>query len=160
MRSVVTPLLAGNTVIVKTSEITPFTQYLWAKLLHEAGVPEGALSVIHIAPPDAPKLMEALVADKRVRWVILTNFGIPSYCLVELRYVGSHVNFTGSTRVGSIFAGLAGRYLKPTLMELGGKAAALLLPDADLEVAASHSQSAGHVHCPRADRFQSYSEAS
>jgi len=52
----------------------------------------------------------------------------------------SHVNFTGSTRVGSIIAGLAGRNLKPTLMELGGKAPALLLPDANIKVAASHSE--------------------
>ncbi|ORY24549.1 Aldehyde/histidinol dehydrogenase [Naematelia encephala] len=116
MRSIITPLLAGNTVLLKTSETTPYTQYLWATLLHEAGVPKAALNVIHIAPKDAPVLVEALISDKRIR----------------------HVNFTGSTRVGSIIASLAGRYLKPTLMELGGKAPVIILPDADLEIAASH----------------------
>lgn len=50
----------------------------------------------------------------------------------------SHVNFTGTTRVGSIIASLAGKHLKPTLMELGGKSPVLLLPDAPLDVAASH----------------------
>ncbi|KAK4688404.1 hypothetical protein P7C73_g1705, partial [Tremellales sp. Uapishka_1] len=116
MRAIVTPLLAGNTVVLKTSETTPLTQTLWAQLLYDAGVPCEALSVVHIAAGDAPSLIDALVSDKRVR----------------------HVNFTGSTRVGAIIAALAGRHLKPTLMELGGKAPILLLPDADLDTAASH----------------------
>lgn len=57
-----------------------------------------------------------------------------------------HVNFTGSTRVGSIVAALAGKYLKPSLMELGGKAPVLLLPDADIKVAASHREWIDHPH--------------
>lgn len=117
MRAIVTPLLAGNTVVLKTTEQTPQSQLLWAELLFEAGVPREALTVVHISTDDAPSLVPALVTDRRIR----------------------HVNFTGSTRVGSIIAGDAGRSLKPTLMELGGKAPALILPDADLAVAASHS---------------------
>ena len=54
--------------------------------------------------------------------------------------VPRHVNFTGSTRVGSIIASLAGKHLKPSVMELGGKAPVLILPDADLAAAASHGQ--------------------
>jgi acyl-CoA reductase-like NAD-dependent aldehyde dehydrogenase len=51
-----------------------------------------------------------------------------------------HVNFTGSTRVGSIIASLAGKYLKPTLMELGGKAPVVVLSDADMVKAANASK--------------------
>lgn len=59
---------------------------------------------------------------------------------VAYTYAQRHVNFTGSTRVGSILAGLAGQFLKPSIMELGGKAPVLLLPDADVATAASHSE--------------------
>ncbi|KAL1410796.1 hypothetical protein Q8F55_001738 [Vanrija albida] len=116
MRATVTPLLAGNTVVFKTSETTPYTQTLFAELLHAAGVPFDALVVLHVAVEDAPKLVQTLIADKRVR----------------------HVNFTGSTRVGSIIARTAGEHLKPVIVELGGKAPFILLPDADLELAASN----------------------
>ncbi|WOO81565.1 Salicylaldehyde dehydrogenase [Vanrija pseudolonga] len=116
MRATVTPLLAGNTVVFKTSETTPYTQTLVAQLLHEAGVPKDALVVLHVAVEDAPKLVQVLISDKRVR----------------------HVNFTGSTRVGSIIARTAGEHLKPAIVELGGKAPLVLLPDADLDVAASN----------------------
>ncbi|TXT08890.1 hypothetical protein VHUM_03018 [Vanrija humicola] len=116
MRSTITPLLAGNTVVFKTSETTPYTQHIFAELLYAAGLPREALTVVHVATEDAPALTAQLVSDKRVR----------------------HVNFTGSTRVGSIIAGLAGQNLKPVVMELGGKSGLLLLPDADIETAASH----------------------
>ncbi|KAL1405717.1 hypothetical protein Q8F55_007387 [Vanrija albida] len=116
MRATVTPLLAGNTVVFKTSETTPYTQYIWAELLYAAGLPRNALTVVHVATEDAPALTAQLVSDRRVR----------------------HVNFTGSTRVGSIVAGLAGTHLKPVVMELGGKSGLLLLPDADIATAASH----------------------
>nr|XP_031860276.1 uncharacterized protein CI109_004160 [Kwoniella shandongensis]KAA5527348.1 hypothetical protein CI109_004160 [Kwoniella shandongensis] len=115
-RAIITPLIAGNTVILKTSEHTPYTQTLWAELLYESGLPRECLTVVHVAAEDAPSLVPLLVADKRVR----------------------HVNFTGSTNVGSILAGLAGKHLKPSLMELGGKAPVLLLPSADFRIAASH----------------------
>jgi len=104
--------------VLKTTEHAPRTQTLWAELLFAAGLPRDALSVVHVATPDAGDLTTQLVEDARIR----------------------HVNFTGSTRVGSIIASLAGRNLKPTLMELGGKAPLLLLPDADIETAASHSE--------------------
>lgn len=67
MRATVTPLLAGNTVVFKTSETTPYTQTLFAELLHAAGVPKDALVVLHVAVEDAPKLVQVLISDKRVR---------------------------------------------------------------------------------------------
>ena len=48
------------------------------------------------------------------------------------------INFTGSTAVGRIIASTAGKNLKPCLMELGGKASAVVCDDADLEKAAHH----------------------
>lgn len=48
------------------------------------------------------------------------------------------INFTGSSQVGSIIAATAGKHLKPVLMELGGKANAIVLKDADLKKAALH----------------------
>lgn len=116
LRAIITPLLAGNTVVLKTSEIVPGSQALWAEMLFEAGLPRSALTVVHVAPEDSPALTKQLVSDSRVR----------------------HVNFTGSTRVGRIIASLAGAALKPVIMELGGKAPVLLLPDADIEAAASN----------------------
>ena len=64
-----TPLIAGNTVILKTSEHVPATQRLWAEILYEAGLPAGCISVIHMSPEDAPDLVSKLIEDKRVRWV-------------------------------------------------------------------------------------------
>lgn len=55
--------------------------------------------------------------------------------LIENAHV-KKINFTGSSHVGSIIAALAGKHLKPCLMELGGKASAIVMPDADLEAAA------------------------
>lgn len=66
-RAIITPLIAGNTVVMKTSEIAPYAQSLWAELLYEAGVPREALTVVHIDPKDAPNLTPVLVKDRRVR---------------------------------------------------------------------------------------------
>ncbi|HIG2934529.1 TPA: aldehyde dehydrogenase family protein, partial [Klebsiella pneumoniae] len=67
------------------------------------------------APEDAPALVESLIAHPAVR----------------------RVNFTGSTPVGRIIARTCGQYLKPAVLELGGKAPLLVLDDADIEQAAA-----------------------
>lgn len=113
VRSVAMPLACGNTVVMKTSEICPRTHGLIIEALHEAGFPDGVVNSISNAPQDAPSIVEALIAHPAIR----------------------RVNFTGSTRVGRIIAETAGRYLKPTLLELGGKAPMLVLDDADIEQA-------------------------
>lgn len=56
------------------------------------------------------------------------------------------INFTGSTMVGRIIAEVAGRNLKPVLLELGGKAPAIVWEDADLEVAATECAKGAFVH--------------
>ena len=113
VRALATPLACGNTVVMKTSEICPRTHRLIIDTLNEAGLPAGVLNAVSNAPDDAPAIVEALIAQPAVR----------------------RVNFTGSTRVGRIIAEIAGRHLKPALLELGGKAPLVVLDDADLDAA-------------------------
>ncbi|MGQ2905535.1 MAG: aldehyde dehydrogenase [Neoaquamicrobium sediminum] len=117
VRSLATPLACGNTVVMKTSEICPRTHRLIVDALNEAGLPKGVLNAVSNAPDDAPGIVEALIAQPAVR----------------------RVNFTGSTRVGRIIAEISGRYLKPALLELGGKAPLIVLDDADIEAAVAAS---------------------
>ena len=109
-RSLALPLACGNTVVFKSSEICPRTHRLIVEALVEAGVAEGAVNLISNAPEDAAEIVETVIAQPAVR----------------------RVNFTGSTRVGRIIAEVAGRHLKPALLELGGKAPMVVLADADI----------------------------
>src|SRR6187399_811718 len=113
VRAVALPLACGNTVILKASEICPGTHRLIGECLREAGLPPGVLNVITNAPEDAPALIDALISHPAVR----------------------RINFTGSTRVGRIIAETAAKYLKPVLLELGGKAPLIVLDDADIDEA-------------------------
>ncbi len=109
-RAVAMPLACGNSVILKASELCPQTHRIIVDCLKEAGIPDGAISLITNAPADAPKIVEALISHPKVK----------------------RINFTGSTRVGKIIAEIAGRHLKPVLLELGGKNPLVLLDDADI----------------------------
>jgi benzaldehyde dehydrogenase (NAD) len=113
VRAVATPLACGNTVVLKGSELCPATHGLIVEALQEAGFPKGVVNFITNAPADAAAVVEAMIAHPAVR----------------------RVNFTGSTRVGRIIAGSCARYLKPVLLELGGKAPLLVLDDADIDAA-------------------------
>ncbi len=113
VRALALPLACGNTVVLKASEICPGTHRLIAECLREAGLPPGVVNVITNAPEDAPALIEALIGHPAVR----------------------RINFTGSTRVGHIIALTAAKYLKPVLLELGGKAPLIVLDDADIDAA-------------------------
>ncbi|CUX56511.1 aldehyde dehydrogenase [Agrobacterium deltaense] len=113
VRAVATPLACGNTVILKASEICPGTHRLIGEVFREAGFPAGVVNVITNAPEDAPAIVERLIANPSVK----------------------RINFTGSTRVGRIIGELAGRHLKPVVLELGGKAPLIVLDDADLDAA-------------------------
>jgi acyl-CoA reductase-like NAD-dependent aldehyde dehydrogenase len=117
VRAIATPLACGNTVVLKASEICPGTHHLIGAVLREAGLPAGAINVITNAPDNAPEIIEALIAHPAVR----------------------RINFTGSTRVGRIIAETAARFLKPVLLELGGKASLVVLDDADLDAAVAAS---------------------
>jgi acyl-CoA reductase-like NAD-dependent aldehyde dehydrogenase len=113
VRAIAIPLAVGNTVVFKVSEICPGVQKLIASVLQDAGLPPGVINVVSNSPETAPQIVEALIAHPAVK----------------------RVNFTGSTRVGKIIGELAGRHLKPAVLELGGKAPMLVLDDADLDEA-------------------------
>lgn len=113
VRAIATPLACGNTVVLKGSELCPRTHQLIIDSLHEAGLPPGAVNFITNAPADAAAVVEAMIAHPAVR----------------------RVNFTGSTHVGRIIAQTCAKYLKPAVLELGGKAPLLVLDDADLDAA-------------------------
>ena len=111
VRAVATPLACGNTVVLKGSENCPRTHQLIAQAFVDAGFPPGVVNYVTNAPADAGAVVEAMVAHRAVR----------------------RVNFTGSTRVGKLIALTCAKYLKPVVLELGGKAPLLVLDDADLD---------------------------
>ena len=113
VRAIATPLACGNTVVLKGSELSPATHGLIIEALQEAGLPAGVVNFVTNAPADAGAVVEAMVAHPAVR----------------------RVNFTGSTKVGRIIAQTCAKYLKPAVLELGGKAPLLVLDDADLDAA-------------------------
>ncbi|MBA5689130.1 aldehyde dehydrogenase [Rugamonas apoptosis] len=112
-RAIAVPLACGNTVVLKASELTPGLHRLIGEVFQEAGFPAGVVNVLSNAPADAPALVERLIANPAVK----------------------RVNFTGSTHVGRIIGQLAAKYLKPAVLELGGKNPMLVLDDADLDEA-------------------------
>jgi len=113
-RAVATPLAYGNTVVLKASEQCPRTHAAVARAIAEAGVPAGAINLVIHSADDAPEVVDELIAHPAVR----------------------RVNFTGSTKVGRIVATKCAEHLKRCLLELGGKAPQVVLPDADLDAAA------------------------
>ncbi|EST28978.1 aldehyde dehydrogenase family protein [Streptomyces roseochromogenus] len=104
---VVPALLAGNTVVLKPSEIAPLTARFLAEVTREAQIPDGVLNIVH---GEGPVVGEALA----------THPGVDM------------VSFTGSTAAGKRVAALAAGTVKRVALELGGKSANLVLPDADL----------------------------
>lgn len=112
-RAIATPLACGNTVVLKGSELCPETHALIVEALNDAGLPPGVVNFVTNAPADAGAVVEAMVAHPAVR----------------------RVNFTGSTRVGRLIAQTCARYLKPVVLELGGKAPLVVLDDADIDAA-------------------------
>jgi len=113
VRAIATPLACGNTVVLKGSELCPATHGLIIEALQEGGLPPGVVNFVTNAPADAGAVVEAMIAHPAVR----------------------RVNFTGSTRVGRIIGQTAAKYLKPAILELGGKAPFLVLDDADIDAA-------------------------
>jgi vanillin dehydrogenase len=124
MRAVAMPLACGNTVVLKASEECPGTHRIIGDVLEEAGLPAGAINVLTTSREGAAGAVDALIADPRVK----------------------RVNFTGSTHVGKIVAMQAAKYLKPVLLELGGKAPLVVLDDADLDEAAAAANFGAFMH--------------
>ncbi len=104
-------LIAGCTVILKTSPEAPGEGYLFAEAAEAAGLPAGVLNVVTADR----EVSELLVRDPRV----------------------DKITFTGSTAAGRKIASICGERIARCTLELGGKSAAVILDDADLESAAT-----------------------
>ncbi|WP_197375711.1 aldehyde dehydrogenase [Mycolicibacterium baixiangningiae] len=100
-------LLAGCTLVLKPAAETPLSVFAMAQMFAEAGLPEGVLSVV----PGGPETGRALTASDEI----------------------DKYTFTGSSAVGKEIGKLAAEKLKPCTLELGGKSAAIVLEDADLD---------------------------
>ncbi|HZE48670.1 MAG TPA: aldehyde dehydrogenase family protein [Jatrophihabitantaceae bacterium] len=103
-------LAAGNTVVLKPSEIAPLTPFALAELARQAGLPPGVLNVVTGLGGDAGA---ALTAHRDV----------------------NHISFVGSTATGRAVMAAAARNLVPVKLELGGKSPNVVFADADLDVA-------------------------
>ena len=103
-------LAAGCTVVLKPSEVAPLSAYVLAEVLTDAGLPAGAFNLV---TGTGPSVGEALAAHPDV----------------------DMVSFTGSTRAGRRVSEVAAATVKRVALELGGKSANVVLPDADLSAA-------------------------
>jgi len=103
-------LAAGNTVILKPSSLTPLSALWLAKIIREADFPSGVVNILHAS---GEKIGEQLCSDPRV----------------------DMISFTGSNSVGKKIIEYTSTNVKKMVVELGGKSAAIVFSDADLEVA-------------------------
>jgi betaine-aldehyde dehydrogenase len=110
-------LVAGCTVVLKPSEIAPVNAMILAQVIHEAGLPAGVFNLVNGLGPEVGEVLA-------------------SHPEVDM------VSFTGSTRAGRRVGELASQTIKRVALELGGKSASVILPDADLEAAVKGSVSA------------------
>lgn len=101
-------LAAGNCVIAKPSEITPYTASLLGQIATEAGLPAGVLNVLH---GTGPEIGNAIVAHPSIK----------------------AISFTGGTATGEHIARIAAPMFKKLSLELGGKNPTLIFPDVDIE---------------------------
>lgn len=103
-------LAAGAPIVLKPSDIAPLSAFILAEVISDAGVPAG---VFNLVSGSGRRVGEALISHPGV--------GL--------------VSFTGSTATGSKVAAAAALRTVPTSLELGGKSASVVLPDADLATA-------------------------
>jgi betaine-aldehyde dehydrogenase len=113
---------AGNTIVLKPAEITPFTSLMFAQAAQEAGLPDGVINIVSGAGPDAG---ERLVGHPDV---VMTSF-------------------TGSTPVGKRVAEIATATVTRLHLELGGKAPFLVFEDAGLEAAIHGAVAGSLINC-------------
>lgn len=105
-------LAAGCTVVVKSAKETPLTCALFVEVLHDSGFPPGVVNLLHTTR--SREISAAVMADPRLR----------------------KVSFTGSTPAGTALLTQAAQRIVNASMELGGDGPFLVLPDADIELAA------------------------
>ncbi|MGQ4273788.1 aldehyde dehydrogenase [Terrihabitans sp. B22-R8] len=119
-KKVAPSLAAGNTMVVKPSELAPITPLLLGEVLKEAGVPDGVYNVV---PGFGGTAGLALSASPRIR----------------------KIDLTGGTETGKAVASIAGRNLTKVAAELGGKAAVIVFPDTDADRAVSAAMFASFI---------------
>lgn len=120
-------LAAGNTVVVKPSEVTPLSTLFFARIAKEAGLPAGVFNVV---VGDGPTAGAALAGHPGIK----------------------RMSFTGSPGVGRKIGEASGRNLVPCKLELGGKGAAVVFDDVDVDdvaakLAAAITANTGQVCC-------------
>lgn len=106
MAKVAAALAAGCTVVLKPSEVAPVNAFIFAEIIHEAKLPAG---VFNLVSGTGPVVGEAIVKHPSV----------------------DMISFTGSTGAGKRVSALAAESVKRVSLELGGKSASIVLPDAD-----------------------------
>ncbi len=109
-RKIAPALAAGCAVVIKPSELTPFTALALADLAEQAGIPAGVINVVTGMPTD---IGAALTQSETVR----------------------KLSFTGSTRVGALLMAQSAPTIKKLSLELGGNAPFIVFDDADLDAA-------------------------
>ncbi|MGI8522804.1 MAG: NAD-dependent succinate-semialdehyde dehydrogenase [Nocardioides sp.] len=126
-------IAAGCTMVVKPAELTPLTMLALARVMTEAGLPDGVLNVV--TTTDSATLSKTLMADDRLR----------------------KVSFTGSTAVGKLLVRQSADELQRVSMELGGNAPFLVFADADVDAAVEGAMVAKMRNmgeaCTAANRF-------
>ena len=132
-RKIAPALAAGCTVVIKPAELTPLTTLYFAKLLQDAGVPDGVVNVFTTSTSGA--VSEPIIRDPRLR----------------------KLSFTGSTAVGQKLLEQAAQGVLRTSMELGGNAPFVVFEDADLDKAVDGAMLAKFRNigqaCTAANRF-------
>ncbi|KAA1427707.1 NAD-dependent succinate-semialdehyde dehydrogenase [Nocardioides antri] len=132
-RKIAPALAAGCTVVLKPAAETPLTALAIARILGEAGVPDGVVNLVPTT--DAPTVVTTWLEDDRVR----------------------KVSFTGSTGVGRALLHQAADRVLNASMELGGNAAFVVTADADVDAAVAGAMIAkfrgGGQACTAANRF-------
>ncbi len=116
-------LACGNTVVVKPSEESPATAALLGEVMNEVGLPPGVYNVVHGFGPDSAGEF------------LTTHPGVDA------------ITFTGETRTGAAILRAAATDIKAASMELGGKNAALVFADCDMEVAIEATTRSVFANC-------------
>jgi acyl-CoA reductase-like NAD-dependent aldehyde dehydrogenase len=111
-RTVISPIVAGNTVVVKPSEYAPISAGLMiAEIAHEAGFPPGVINVVPHAPGDAAGIADEIFENPNVKVI----------------------NLIGGVKTAKYLAERAAKTLKRTVFELGGYNPMIILDDVDID---------------------------
>jgi aldehyde dehydrogenase (NAD+) len=124
-RGLAFPLAAGNTIVLKPSEDTPYCGGLFfAEIMEEAGIPAGVFNVVTCSRDNVQAVGDEMIENPLVKGV----------------------SFTGSTPVGRSIAAKCGAHLKKCCVELGGKDSLIVRADADMERATKAANFGSFMH--------------